>query len=387
MELLHDLRASVVHGRSFAVLGVCFGAFAAYAPLLKAQAGLGDAEFGLALLVGASGAVSAMWLAPRVDRALGGLALVICALLLPAAFILPSLAQSWLGFAAAMFVASSAGGLFDVVANARLSGHESRIGRSLMNLNHGLFSLSYAVSALGAGLLREAGVAPAWCYVGLLGLAAVMALGMRDPVVAEPEDSAAKTVALPNLLIVVAGVIVLIAFTSEQATENWSALHLERSFGVGAAEGALGPAILGFTMAIGRIGGQEVVRRVAEGRLMQIAAALASFGMFLGAFAPSLMLAYLGFGILGIGVAAIGPTALAWVGKTLPSRHRAVAISRMVMIAYCGFFVGPPAIGFLAEAFGLPMALATMGAMLLGITFVLVPTLRALARKGAMSLA
>ncbi len=368
-------------------MGFCFGAFAAYAPLLKAQAGLGDADFGLALLVGASGAVSAMWLAPRVDRALGSLAMVVCALLLPTAFLLPGLATSWLGFALAMFCASSAGGLFDVVANARLSSLEARSGRSLMNLNHGLFSLSYALAALGAGLLREAGVGPLWCYAGILVISALLALGMREAVEPEGDGGTEETIALPGLLVGLAGLIVLIAFTSEQATENWSALHLERSFGVGAAESALGPAILGFTMAIGRIGGQEVVRRVAEGMLMQIAAAFAAFGLLLGAFAPTLMLAYLGFAILGIGVAAIGPTALAWVGKTIPARHRALAISRMVMIAYSGFFVGPPAIGFLAEAFGLPIALATMGGMLLCITFVLVPSLRGLVRRGASPVA
>ena len=59
----------------------------------------------------------------------------------------------------------------------------------------------------------------------------------------------------------------------------------------------------------------------------------------------------------------------------------------MVMIAYSGFFVGPPAIGFLAEAFGLPIALATMGGMLLCITFVLVPSLRGLVRRGASPVA
>ena len=385
MEFFNDLRTSAVHGRAFVVMGFCVGAFAAYAPQLKAHSGLGDAEFGLALLVGAAGAVGAMWLAPRVDRHLGAYAMVICALVLSAGFLLPGLAFNWLSFAGAMFLASGAAGLLDVVMNARLSGHEARSGRSLMNLNHGLFSLAYAVSALLAGLVREAGVAPVWCFAGIVAVTAMLAPGMRDPRGAETEESEGETGTepLPMVLIVLAGLIVLIAFTSEQATENWSALHLERAFGAGAAEGAMGPAILGFTMAIGRLCGQEVVRRVAEGRLMRMAAALASFGLLLAAFAPIQMLAYVGFAILGLGVAAIGPTALAWVGKTIPARQRATAISRMVMIGYCGFFVGPPAIGFLAEAFGLRIALATMGVMLLGITLVLVPALRASARRGA----
>jgi MFS family permease len=95
-------------------------------------------------------------------------------------------------------------------------------------------------------------------------------------------------------------------------------------------------------------------------------------------------LAYAGFAILGLGVSTVGPTALAWVGKTIPSRLRAAAISRLVMIGYCGFFVGPPVIGFIAEVFGLRLALALMGAMLLCITVLLVPALRASARKSEL---
>ena len=386
MEMLTDMRTSAVHGRAFVVMGFCVGAFAAYVPQLKSQAGLSDAEFGLALLIGAAGAVGAMWLAPRVDRLLGHAAMTICALLLATAFLLPGLAQSWAGFAAAMFLASGAGGLLDVVMNARLSGLEARSGRSLMNLNHGLFSLAYALAALVAGLVREAGVPPVWCFAGILLVSGLSALGMRDEVPPAPaEDPQGNaSLPLPGAMIVIAGLIVLIAFTAEQATEHWSALHLERAFGANAAEGALGPAILGFTMGIGRLSGQELVRRVAEGRLMQIAAALAASGLILAAFAPVQALAYAGFAILGLGVSTVGPTALAWVGKTIPSRLRAAAISRLVMIGYCGFFVGPPVIGFIAEVFGLRLALALMGAMLLCITVLLVPALRASARKSEL---
>jgi len=382
-----DMRTSAVHGRAFAVMGLCVGTFAAYAPQLKAQAGLGDADFGLALLVGAAGAVGAMWVAPRIDRLLGASAMTVCALMLAAGFLLPGLATSWAAFAAAIFVASSAAGLLDVVMNARLSGHEARTGRSLMNLNHGLFSLAYALAALVAGLVREAGVAPVWCFAGVLAVTVILAFGMRDVVEPEPTEATDQNLApvvLPWVMVTLAGLIVLISFTAEQATENWSALHLERAFGASAAEGALGPAVLGLTMGIGRLSGQEVLRRVAEGTLMQIAAALAATGLILAAFAPVQGLAYAGFAILGLGVSTVGPTALAWVGKTISAQLRGAAISRMVMIGYCGFFVGPPVIGFMAEAFGLRLALATMGGMLLCITVILVPALRASARRSGV---
>jgi hypothetical protein len=50
---------------------------------------------------------------------------------------------------------------------------------------------------------------------------------------------------------------VLVAFLVENAMEGWSALHIERTLGGGAAEGAFGPAILGLTMGIGRLSGRS----------------------------------------------------------------------------------------------------------------------------------
>ena len=64
--------------------------------------------------------------------------------------------------------------------------------------------------------------------------------------------------------ILLCGGIVLIAFMSEATVEAWSALHVERTLGGGAAEGALGPAMLGLTMAFGRFSGQAVAERLRE---------------------------------------------------------------------------------------------------------------------------
>ena len=59
---------------------------------------------------------------------------------------------------------------------------------------------------------------------------------------------------MPFGLVWVGGLVVLAAFLGEAATEGWSALHVERTLGGRASEGAMGPALLGFGMAVGRLG-------------------------------------------------------------------------------------------------------------------------------------
>ncbi len=382
MSLRDDLYASRIPARAFVAMGLYWGAFGAYAPWIKAQAGLNDADFGLGLLFGAAGACGAMWLAPKVDRACGAQAMRICAVAVVLAFIVPGLAGSWGVFAIAMTLAMGTSGLLDVIMNTRLSGIETSSGRSLMNLNHALFSFAYGASALCAGLLREAGVAPLVCF-GMIGvMTLVLALGLYHVEEGEAEDATnpAAGLGVPKALLICAGGITLVGFMAEQATEGWSALHLERSLGVGAAEGAMGPAILGLTMGLGRLTGQVLTRWMSEGRALQGAGALAAIGAISAAWAPTQTLAYAGFAVLGFGVSIIAPMTLAWIGKAVSAGQRSLAISRVVLVGYTGFFLGPPMMGFLAQAFGLPMAFTILGLLLGLISVLLVPVLRVLLR-------
>lgn len=56
---------------AFAVLGGYWGTFGAYVPEIKAGIGASDAEFGAALLFSGLGLCSALFVAPKVDTALG----------------------------------------------------------------------------------------------------------------------------------------------------------------------------------------------------------------------------------------------------------------------------------------------------------------------------
>ncbi len=377
MTMLRDLYTSRGPAAAFASVGLYWGAFGALVPDLKPQVGLSDGAFGLAMLVSTFGALLAMWLAPRVERALGIRVLPVLAFAMLLAFLTPGLSWNGVTFAIAMTLAAMASGTLDVSMNARLSILEGRLGVSLMNLNHGVFSVAYACSALTTGLAREAGWTP-FAVFATLGLAtlALMIQMVAAPVQDARADSDAPPPArLSPLLLIPGGLIILIAFLAEQGTEGWSALHLERGLGAGAAQGALGPAILGITMAIGRLSGHVVAHRVSEAIVIGLASALCAAGAFIAAFASGLLVAYLGFAMLGLGVSVVAPMAFSWVGRLVPEDRKALAISRIAVLGYAGFFVGPPMMGGLSEAFGLHMSFAAVGALVLIIPLVLVPVL------------
>ncbi|MEO0831122.1 MAG: MFS transporter, partial [Pseudomonadota bacterium] len=209
-----------------------------------------------------------------------------------------------------------------------------------------------------------AGVAPFFVFAGLGAVSVAMVPFMRMAP-AQVASEAGYTGRYPIWPIALCGAIVLVAFMSEAASETWSALHVERTLGGGAAEGALGPAMLGLTMAVGRFSGQVVAERLREVTVVIGAAVLSSSGAVIAALAPTPPVAYLGFGILGLGVSVIGPMGLALVGKLVAPHLRTEAISRVAVIGFSGFFFAPMVVGFLSEAFGLRVAFMAVALLLL----------------------
>ena len=377
MSLLRDLYISRGPAAGFAAVGVFWGSFAALVPVLKPQVGLSDGQFGLALLITSIGAVMAMWLAPLAERGLGARALGVLTALLAVATLLPGHTTSGVTFTLAMLGVTMTSGTLDVAMNARVSALEAQVGRSLMNLNHAVFSVAYAICALATGFAREAGLGPAAILTGGgLVIGVLMLQAFAAPVGdADHEPDGVEVAPLPWTLLLPGGMIILIAFMSEQATEGWSALHLERNLGAGAAQGALGPALLGITMAVGRLAGQVVANRVSERMVIRWAAVTAGIGACIAATAPSLGVAYVGFSILGLGVSVMAPMAYAWIGRMVPNRYRSHAISRISVVGYAGFFIGPPMMGFLSEGFGLSTSFLTIGGILFAVPLLLVPVL------------
>ena len=363
MSIRSALSLSRAPAFAFAAVGLAWGCIAAMAPVLKAGIGVDDATYGLLLLGTAVGLSTTMVVAPRWERLTGRWALPLGTLMLSLAILGPAIAGGAVAFFVALTVLGALSGLTDVVMNSRVSRIEAVSGRSLMNLNHGVFSAAYAVAALTTGALRETGwgVGPIFVVAALM-IAATAPLQLIRSL--PPEDEAGPTTrGLPAGLVLVCGAIVLIAFMTEATVESWSALHLERTLGGSAGEGALGPAMLGLTMAFGRFSGQGLAARFSELSVIRVATAMAMVGALIVAVAPTPLIAYLGFGCMGLGVSVIGPMGLALTGRLAPPDRRTAAIARVAVIAFAGFFVAPAAMGVLSEAFGLRAAFASVAVM------------------------
>lgn len=361
---------------AFAAMGICWGSFAAELPDLKSMLQVDEFRLGLVLFGTPLAAVLAMLAAPLAARVFGRRVLTVTTLFMAASFALPGLVPAWYLFPIAMAFCGAGTGVTDVLMNARTSAIEAEQGRSLMNLAHAAYSFGYAGGALAVGLLRSVPLGPAPVMAIMATCAVVVGLftlereGRIDGL-SRPRGTAATPL---GWLPLVAGLVVLLAFMTENAAENWSALHVEQTLGGSPVAGSAGPALIALTMGFARLAGQRLAFRIPALRLLLGGGALGVLGALVIAFALTPAMAYAGFIVLGAGASVIAPTAFSLLGQAARPEARARAVARATMVGYFGYFIGPPVVGLIAGSAGL-RASFVFAAALLCLTMVLAPLL------------
>jgi MFS family permease len=141
---------------------------------------------------------------------------------------------------------------------------------------------------------------------------------------------------------------------------DWSGVYFKD---VVKAPGPL--VILGYTsymimMAIGRFFGGHFIQRFGRKRVMQISGVVISAGLFTAVLFPYIVPCTIAFMFVGLGVSTIIPTLYSIAGKH-PKIPTGEALTAVASVSFLGFLMGPPLIGYIAEAFGLPFSFAFIG--------------------------
>ena len=379
MSIIQAIRLSRTPIAGLSGVGVFWGGFAAFIPDIKARVAASDAELGLALMMAAAGGIVAMYFGPKLVGRFGRHTMPVAAVLLAVAFVYPLMAGSVPALALAVFGMGASVSFLDITANLRVTVLEERHDLHLMNLNHAMFSFAFALSALVASLARKAGWGPGDLFP-ILALV-VMALGLvmierRSWQGAPPAPDGADHAGIWSAILPVAAIL-FVAFVCENATDSWSALHIERTLGGLTGDGGFGPMMLGLTMGVGRMSGQFAAQKLGEAGLIFWSAVVGVAGALVIAAAPTPAVAILGVGLLGLGVAVTVPSANSILGKLVRPDQRGYAISRAWMIGFTGFFVGPTLMGQISEYAGLRSAFFFVAVMMV----LILPCVLALRRQ------
>jgi MFS family permease len=356
----------------FAALGVFWGAWAALLPDIKQQVAATDAEFGLALLGAGAGALPAMLVTGRLWRRFGWWLLPASALLFALACFGPMFASTPWQLTLALAGIGAASGALDVAMNAAVSDVEAARSARLMYGAHALFSLAVLLGSVTTGVARELGGRPTHVLVSVAAVLVACALGAwtaarssagHGPPVAAGDALKIGLAGSGWKLFAVLAVLCATGLLIEDAIQNWSALHLERTLGTGPAIGGAAPGVFAGAMFVGRSLGQRVGDRLTERALVSGGALGGAIGLAVVAAAPTPAVALGGLVVTGAGIALVAPALYARAGRLAEPRSRGAAIATLTFFGYMGFLVGPALMGGLAAVGGLRVAIAALAVL------------------------
>lgn len=338
-------------------------------PDLQRGLGLTEAELGVALLGQPVGAITMFLVSSMLVERLGTRLVILLsipslALAMVLTALAPNLALMWLGF---VFW----GGVFalsNVAINVEADRVEAAGGRRLMNTCHGIWSVGLLTSALVGTAMRGANVAPAVHFFVMAVVVVAGILLVALPLRSAPPRPHAQNgngngkgirVALPTTMTLL---LVGYAFGSallEGGLRNWSVIFMRDSFAAPEWVDTLTLPAFMTAQSVGRLLADRAVTRWGPVRLARGLGATALVGLLLVVFSPNLVVALVGFALIGAGVCVAFPlstSAAARLGDRPASQNvAALTMSQQVLM------LGTPAVlGWIATTASIRMTFAVM---------------------------
>ena len=346
--------------------GALILSWAARMPTLAAQVGASEATLGLALLGASIGLAITAPIAARLCATVGARRLVVVGaavtvLAVPAL----SFAGSPLHLGLNLFVLGGCGAALDVGMNVAAVAVTRALDRPLMPQFHAGYSIGGLFGSLGAAGAAAAG----WdLRTHLVTAAAVGTVTMAAVVrsvpgaTGEPVAERGPSVVRRPLLWLLAGITVCAAI-AEGATADWSALFFVRERHLTEAVAAMPYAGFSIAMAIARLVGEPVQRKLGPYRLLAAGAVVAAAGLGLAVLVDAAVAGFTGFALAGVGLAFCFPVVMdlaGAAGRRTDGSGGEREIGLVTTLAYTGFLVGPPMVGGLAHASSLTVALGVV---------------------------
>jgi MFS family permease len=243
--------------------------------------------------------------------------------------------------------------------NTQAVGVEGMYGRSIMASFHGLWSLAGFAGATIANFFVSGGISPFLHFVIVAiacGLLVLVSYKSTLPSNTDVKNNQPIFVR-PDKYILVLGLIAFCCMVCEGAMADWSGVYFKKVVETPAAYITLGYVAFTGTMATGRFLGDWLVTKFGVKRMLQMSGTLIASGLLLAVFFPNLITATAGFLLVGFGVSSVVPIAYGLAGKST-TMSPGMALSAVSTIGFLGFLIGPPLIGFIAEASSLRISFA-----------------------------
>ena len=151
------------------------------------------------------------------------------------------------------------------------------------------------------------------------------------------------------------GLFTLLTVIIEDVPARWSSIYLT---GIGASAASVGLGYTAFTIAmtVGRFGGDRLVNRFSEVRVVRVSMAVTGTALAVALLIGTTWAYIAACAVIGVGVATLFPAAM-HAATRIPGVRPAMGVATVSWLARAGFVLAPLAVGAVAERFGIAWGL------------------------------
>lgn len=348
----------------FFIAGLCFASWASRIPDIKTKFQFNDAELGALLLALPVGSMLCLPFSGWLVNKFGSRRIVtIAAASYPCILVLIGFAGSVWQLAPAALLFGFLGNLCNISVNTQAVGVESLYGRSIMASFHGIWSFAgFAGGAIGSVMVSES-IAPQWHFVVICSCSLVMVFLFRRFILRKDASHPNQPFfARPDGMLLKLGMIAFSCMVCEGSMFDWSGVYFQKVVEAPVALTTLGYTAFMATMAGGRFVGDKIVTRFGKQKVLQASGMVIAAGLLTAVVFPTIIAATAGFLLVGFGVSSVIPLVYSAAGKS-KTLSPGAALTAVSSIGFLGFLLGPPIIGFIAQASSLRWSLTLIAAL------------------------
>ena len=341
-------------GSFFFIAGLSFASWASRIPDIKTKLHLSDAALGAVLFALPAGSMISLPLSGWLVAKYGSKRMVtIGAACYPLALIFIGMVTNVWQLVGVLFAFGLLGNLCNISVNTQAVGVESLYGRSIMASFHGIWSLAgFSGAAVGTFLVSK-NISPFihFCLIAAASLIVNMIVH-RFALAKDGGHPGQPVFARPDASLLKLGLIAFSCMVCEGTMFDWSGVYFQKVVEAPKELITLGYAAFMGTMAGGRFIGDRIVTRFGQQRVLQGSGIVITCGLLIAVLFPTIVSATAGFLLVGFGVSSVIPLVYSAAGKS-KTLSPGVALAAVSTIGFLGFLMGPPVIGFIAQAFSL----------------------------------
>lgn len=352
-------------------MGFCFASWASRIPDIKTFLHLSEADLGSLLFAIPAGQILAMPLSGKVVTKYGSKKVSIIGLLLYSfLLIFAGFSNTVYQLAFSLFLFGFFGNFCNIAVNTQGVITQQLLSKPIIGSFHGSWSLAGFTGALFGLIMISLHLKPFIHFILVFLIVALIVIFNASwlvkpkrknkkeiPTETKPKISFFK-ISDPNLIWF--GVICFCGMASEGIMFDWSGVYFKDIIKAPQNLVILGYTSFMISMASGRFLSDIFVEKIGPKKLLITSGIAISTGLYWAVIFPSVISCTLAFMLVGFGVANVVPTIFNAAGKS-EKVEPGMALTIVSGISFLGFLMGPPVIGYIAEATSLKYSFAVIG--------------------------